>query len=54
MNRISAVIMGCARDNVGYVGVPSFLFSNFPVGNSAERPKDRMSQTFTLDVALTY
>jgi hypothetical protein len=44
--------MGCAKDIVEYVGVPRFLFSDFPLGNSAGRPKDRESQDFTLDLAL--
>jgi D-proline reductase (dithiol) PrdB len=51
-NGISTVIMGCAKDIVEYVGVPRFLFSDFPLGNSAGRPKDRESQIFTLDLAL--
>ena len=44
--------MGAAKDIVEYVGVPRFLFSDFPLGNSAGRPKDRESQVFTLDLAL--
>ena len=44
--------MGCAKDIVEYVGVPRFLFSDFPLGNAAGRPKDPASQTFTLDLAL--
>jgi hypothetical protein len=51
-NGISTVVMGCAKDIVEYVGVPRFLFSDFPLGNSAGRPKDRESQVFTLDLAL--
>jgi hypothetical protein len=50
---ISTVVMGCAKDIVEYVGVPRFLFSDFPLGNSAGRPKDRESQVFTLDLALS-
>jgi D-proline reductase (dithiol) PrdB len=49
---ISTVIMGCAKDIVEYVGVPRFLFSDFPLGNAAGRPRDRASQLFTLDLAL--
>jgi len=49
---ISTVVMGCAKDIVEYVGVPRFLFSDFPLGNGAGRPKDRESQAFTLDLAL--
>ena len=51
-NGISTIVMGCAKDIVEYVGVPRFLFSDFPLGNSAGRPKDRASQIFTLDLAL--
>ncbi|HEY7688366.1 MAG TPA: hypothetical protein VH835_06720 [Dongiaceae bacterium] len=49
---IATVIMGCAKDIVEYVGVPRFLFSDFPLGNGAGRPKDRESQRFTLGLAL--
>ena len=52
-NGISTVIMGCAKDIVEYVGVPRFLFSDFPLGNSAGRPQDPESQAFTLDLALS-
>jgi hypothetical protein len=52
-NGISTVVMGCAKDIVEVVGVPRFLFSDFPLGNSAGRPKDRESQAFTLDLALS-
>jgi hypothetical protein len=50
---ISTVVMGCAKDIVEYVGVPRFLFSDFPLGNSAGRPNDSSSQTFTLELALS-
>jgi D-proline reductase (dithiol) PrdB len=49
---IATVIMGCAKDIVEHVGVPRFLFSDFPLGNGAGRPGDRASQVFTLDLAL--
>jgi hypothetical protein len=52
-NGVSTVVMGCAKDIVEYVGVPRFLFSDFPLGNAAGRPKDRASQAFTLDLALS-
>ena len=52
-NGISTVIMGCAKDIVEYVGVPRFVFSDFPLGNAAGRPKDPASQAFTLDLALS-
>src|SRR5262245_41863667 len=51
-NGIATVVMGCAKDIVEYVGVPRFLFSDFPLGNAAGRPHDRASQTATLDLAL--
>ena len=49
---IATVIMGCAKDIVEHVGVPRFLFSDFPLGNGAGRPHDRDSQHLTLDLAL--
>jgi D-proline reductase (dithiol) PrdB len=52
-NGIATVIMGCAKDIVEYVGVPRLLFSDFPLGNAAGRPKDPVSQSFTLDLALS-
>jgi hypothetical protein len=51
-NGVSTVVMGCAKDIVEYVGVPRLLFSDFPLGNAAGRPKDPESQSFTLDLAL--
>ncbi|HEY7748613.1 MAG TPA: glycine reductase [Aestuariivirgaceae bacterium] len=49
---IPTVVMGCAKDIVEYIGVPRLLFSDFPLGNSAGRPRDRASQALTLDLAL--
>jgi D-proline reductase (dithiol) PrdB len=49
---LPTVIMGCAKDIVEYCGVPRFLFSDFPLGNSAGRPFDVESQAFTLELAL--
>jgi hypothetical protein len=49
---IPTVIMGCAKDIVEHCGVPRFLFSDFPLGNSAGRPFDVASQTETLELAL--
>jgi hypothetical protein len=51
-NAIATIVMGCAKDIVEHVGVPRFLFSDFPLGNAAGRPMDRASQAFTLDLAL--
>ena len=44
--------MGCAKDLVEFFGVPRFLFSDFPLGNSAGRPHDVDSQAFTMELAL--
>lgn len=51
-NAIPTVIMGCAKDIVERVGVPRFLFSDFPLGNAAGRPNDPQSQAFTMELAL--
>jgi hypothetical protein len=51
-NGIPTVVMGCAKDIVEYVGVPRFLFSDFPLGNAAGRPNDPESQALTLELAL--
>ena len=51
-NGLPTVIMGCAKDIVEHCGVPRFLFSDFPLGNSAGRPFDRESQAQTLELAL--
>ncbi len=50
-NGIPTVIMGCAKDIVENVGVPRFLFSDFPLGNPAGRPHDVESQAQTLELA---
>ena len=39
-NGISTVVMGCAKDIVEHAAVPRFLFSDFPLGNSAGKPHD--------------
>ena len=44
--------MACAKDIVEFAGVPRFLFSDFPLGNSAGKPNDPASQALTLDLAL--
>ena len=51
-NGIPTVIMGCAKDIVEHCGVPRFLFSDFPLGNSGGRPFDVESQAATLELAL--
>lgn len=49
---IASVVMGCAKDIVEHVGVPRFVFSDFPLGNAAGRPNDVASQDATLALAL--
>jgi len=51
-NGIATVVLGCALDIVERVGVPRFLFSDFPLGNAAGRPHDPASQGLTLEYAL--
>jgi hypothetical protein len=51
-NGISTVVMGCAKDIVEHAAVPRFLFSDFPLGNSAGKPHDPKSQAFSLELAL--
>lgn len=51
-NGIPTVIMGCAKDIVEHCGVPRFVWSDFPLGNSAGRPFDMESQAQTLELAL--
>lgn len=49
---IATVVMGCAKDIVEYVGVPRFVFSDFPLGNAAGKPHDESSQQGTLRMAV--
>lgn len=51
-NGIATLVMGCAKDIVEHAAVPRFLFSDFPLGNSAGKPHDDASQAFTLELAL--
>jgi hypothetical protein len=51
-NGIPTVVMGAAKDIVEHVGVPRFLFSDFPLGNSCGKPHEPDTQRFTLDLAL--
>ncbi len=51
-NGIPTVAMGCARDIVEHAAAPRFLFSDFPLGNSAGKPHDVASQDQTLALAL--
>ena len=52
-NGIPTVIMGSAKDIVEHAGVLRFLFTDFPLGNSAGRPNDVESQAYTMELALT-
>ncbi len=51
-NGIPSVILGSAKDIVEHCGVPRFVFSDFPLGNSAGKPNDPDSQVQTLALAL--
>ena len=51
-NGIPTVVMGCAKDIVEHAAAPRFLFSDFPLGNSAGKPHDVASQDQTLELAL--
>ena len=51
-NGIPTVVMGCAKDIIEHAAVPRFLFSDFPLGNSAGKPNDVDSQALTLELAL--
>ena len=41
---IPTVVFGTARDIVEYVGVPRFVFTNFPLGSTCGRPFDAVMQ----------
>tara|TARA_B100000902_G_C26477910_1_gene513350 strand:- start:51 stop:443 length:393 start_codon:yes stop_codon:yes gene_type:complete len=49
---IPTVVLGSAKDIVEHCGVPRFVFSDFPLGNSAGKPNDSDSQAATLELAL--
>jgi D-proline reductase (dithiol) PrdB len=49
---LATVVMGAAKDIVELCGVPRFLFSDVPLGNSAGLPFDVPSQDQTLELAL--
>ncbi len=50
---IPTVILGAAKDIVETVGVPRFVFSDVPLGNSAGLPNDPDSQRLALAYAMT-
>ncbi len=51
-NGIPTVLIGCARDIVEHVGVPRFVFSDFPLGNPCGRPYDAAMQRTIMRLAL--
>jgi glycine/betaine/sarcosine/D-proline reductase family selenoprotein B len=51
-NGIPTVVFGCAKDIVEHAAVARFMFSDFPLGNSAGKPHDVASQDQTLEFAL--
>jgi hypothetical protein len=51
-NGIPTMVMGAAKDIVEWAGVPRFLFSDFPLGNSCGKPFEPDTLRFTLDLAL--
>ena len=52
-NGIPTVIVRCRRDIVEQVGVPRFVFSDFPLGNPCGKPHDDETQLGILDLAFT-
>ena len=48
---IPTVIIGSAKDVIEHVGVPRFLFVDFPLGNSTGKPGDAGSQRRILEQA---
>ena len=51
-NGIPTVVLGCGRDIVESAGVARFVFSDFPLGNSAGKPFDLESQRGIFAMAL--
>jgi D-proline reductase (dithiol) PrdB len=51
-NGIPTVMLGCAKDIVESAGVPRFVFSDFPLGNSCGKPFDIESQRGIFATAL--
>lgn len=49
---VLTVILGCAKDIIEHVGVPRFLFSDFPLGNAAGIPGDIHCQQGLIKAAL--
>jgi hypothetical protein len=51
-NGIPTVVLGCARDIVESVGVPRFVFTDFPLGNPCGRPFDAVMQREIVETGL--
>ena len=51
-NGLPTVILGSARDIVEHCGVPRFVFSDFPLGNSAGLPWDPEMQRQIVELGL--
>jgi D-proline reductase (dithiol) PrdB len=49
---IPTVVMGCAKDLVEHCGVPRYVWSDFPLGNSCGKPHDVASQRAIVGLAL--
>ena len=49
---IATVIIGSAQDIVETVGVPRFVFVDYPLGNPIGRPNDTDEQLFVVRAAL--
>lgn len=49
---IPTVMLGCGKDIAESAGVPRFLFSDFPLGNSCGKPFDVEMQRSILSLAL--
>lgn len=46
------MVVGSARDIIEEVGVPRFVFADFPLGNPMGKPDDAEMQSATLGLAL--
>jgi hypothetical protein len=51
-NGMPTVILGSARDIVEHCGVPRFVFSDFPLGNSTGLPFERDMQRRIVELGL--
>ena len=51
-NGIPTVVFGTARDIVEYVGVPRFVFTNFPLGSTCGKPFDAEMQRKIIETGL--